>query len=74
MLEGTCPHCGFHRVGWALRYPRHQTCPICGTGLDIVNGSRWVFQGYSPFTAESEAIRPPDTMPLPQGEDNAAQV
>ena len=38
MLEGKCPKCGFYCVGWALRNPEYQTCPKCGTKLEITEG------------------------------------
>ena len=40
MLEGKCPKCGFHCVGWALRNPEHQICPECGAKLEIAEGGR----------------------------------
>ena len=74
MLEGRCPKCGFYRIGWALRHPRHQTCPKCGTGLEITEDGRRVFRGYSPFDAERYSVTPPDNVPLSQDEDNDSQV
>jgi len=35
MPEAKCPKCGYHRYGWALTEPEHQTCPKCGTKLEI---------------------------------------
>jgi len=35
MLEGRCPECGYHCYGWASTEPEHQTCPKCGTRLEI---------------------------------------
>ncbi len=55
--------CGTHRIGFALRNPRHQTCPKCGAGLEITNGGRRVSRGYSPFTAERYFISPPSNVP-----------
>ena len=52
MIEGKCPKCGYYCLGWALLNPRHQTCPKCGTGLEIIEGSRKIITGYSPFSAE----------------------
>ena len=63
MLEGKCPKCEYHRVGWALRFPRHQTCPRCGIGLEITEGGRSVSTGYSPFTAERHSINLPTNVP-----------
>ncbi len=74
MLEGKCPECGFYRIGWALGNPRHQTCPKCGTGLEIAEGGRTLFRGYSPFGAEGYFVIPPDSVPLSQDEDNNSQV
>ncbi len=35
MLEGKCPKCGYHCLGWALTNPEHQTCDQCGSKLVI---------------------------------------
>lgn len=70
MLVGKCPRCGYRRIGWALHNPRHQTCPQCGTGLEITDGKGGVYPGYSPFDAENTIITPPDrTAPSQQGEE-----
>ena len=61
MLEGKCPKCGYQFVGWALQFPRHQTCSRCGIGLEITEDGRSVFTGYSPFTADKYSIDLPDT-------------
>ena len=63
MLEGKCPKCGYHCVGWALRFPRHQACPRCGIGLEIIEDGRSVSTGYSPFTAERYSINLPTNVP-----------
>ena len=63
MLEGKCPKCGTYRMGWALRFPRNQSCPKCGTGLEITEDSHWVTEGYSPFTAEKYSINSPTNVP-----------
>ena len=63
MFEGKCPKCGTHRIGWALRFPRHQTCPKCGAALEITEDGRRVFIGYSPFTAEIYSINLPTNVP-----------
>ena len=60
MLEGKCPECGYYCAGWALRFPRHQTCPRCGIGLEITDDGRNVIKGYSPFTADKYSIGLPD--------------
>ncbi len=62
MLEGKCPKCGYRRIGWALRFPRHQTCPRCGIGLEITEDGRNFFTGYSPFTADKYSIDLPDNV------------
>jgi len=59
MLEGKCPKCGYECVGWGLRFPRHQSCGRCGTGLTITEDGRPLGTGYSPFTAENEVITNP---------------
>jgi len=52
MLEGKCPKCGIHHYGWALLNPRYQTCPKCGSGLEILEDGRKIAKGFSPFTAK----------------------
>ena len=59
MLEGKCPKCGTHRIGWALRNPRHQTCPKCGAGLEITDGGQKISTGYSSLAAERYLINQP---------------
>ena len=63
MLEGKCLKCGTYRIGWSLRFPRNQTCPKCGDGLEITEGGRPVSKGYSPFTAEIYTINLPANAP-----------
>ena len=63
MLEGKCPKCGAHYYGWSLRFPRNQTCPKCGVGLEITEDGQKVGTGYSPFTAEEYTINPPAEVP-----------
>jgi uncharacterized OB-fold protein len=58
MLEGKCPKCGSRYRGWAMLNPRHQTCPRCGTGLEITDGET-IIEGYSPFTSPTIEISPP---------------
>ena len=65
MLEGKCPKCGAQYYGWALRWPRHQTCGKCGVGLEITMDGK-VFTGYSPFTAEEYIIKPPGKASSPE--------
>jgi hypothetical protein len=74
MLEGKCPKCGTDYHGWALLNPRHQSCPRCGVGLEITEGSHRVSGGYSPFGAERYFVIRPDNMPLSQDEDSSSQV
>jgi len=63
MLEGKCPKCGTCYFGWALRNPRHQSCPRCGVGLDITENGVQLPKGYSPFTAEKHYVNPPTKSP-----------
>jgi uncharacterized paraquat-inducible protein A len=35
MPEGRCPKCGASFTGWALTEGRYQTCPKCGTLLEV---------------------------------------
>jgi hypothetical protein len=59
MLEGKCSKCGTYRIGWALRFPRHQICPKCGAALVITLDGQRISKGYSPFTAEEYTINLP---------------
>ena len=69
MLEGKCPKCGSKYFGWALRWPRHQTCPKCGIGLEIRQDDEKVFRGYSPFTARKYYINPPSDVSSPKDKE-----
>ena len=60
MLEGICPKCGARYYGWALRFPRNQSCADCGVALDIIKDGQLIGKGYSPFTAEKHTIDVPD--------------
>ncbi len=70
MLEGICPKCGLYRVGWALRNARHQTCPKCGVGLEIMEDGHRLFTGYSPFDVEKYLINPSSGAPSAHDIDN----
>jgi ribosomal protein S27AE len=63
MLKGRCPKCGASYYGWALRFPRHQSCPTCGVGLIIIENGQVISEGYSPFTAEKYHIPLPPEAP-----------
>jgi len=56
MLEGRCPKCGRCYVGWALRFPRNQTCSNCGAALELYEDGKRISTGYSPFDAEKYSI------------------
>jgi len=56
MLEGKCKKCGARYYGWALQFPRNQSCPKCGVALDIYEDGQLISKGYSPFTAEKHSI------------------
>lgn len=62
MLEGRCPKCGTRFIGWALLNPRHQTCPRCGSGLEITEDGKKIGTGYSPFTAEKYYLDVPPNL------------
>ncbi len=64
MLEGRCAKCGTYRYGWALRYPRYQTCPSCGAGLKITEDGAEAFEGFSPFTAQRIDVKPLPDAPV----------
>jgi len=65
MLEGRCPKCGCCYVGWALRFPRNQSCSTCGAALEIYKNGKKISEGYSPFTAEEYSAKPPPNVPTP---------
>ena len=68
MLEGRCSKCGCCYAGWALRFPRNQSCSNCGAALEIYEDGKKVSEGYSPFTAEKHTISPPPNVPTPSKE------
>lgn len=59
MIEGKCPKCGARYFGWALRFPRNQSCSNCGTALIIFENGERVSEGHSPFTAGKYYINLP---------------
>ena len=63
MIEGKCPKCGACYYGWALRFPRNQTCSNCGAALEIFEEGQRISKGYSPFTAEKYSINLPANAP-----------
>ena len=63
MLEGICPRCGLRYMGWALRFPRNQSCSTCGAALEIFEDGKKISEGYSPFTAERYEIKQPTNVP-----------
>ena len=63
MLEGRCPKCGNCVIGWALHFPRNQSCSRCGAAFEIYKDGRKVSKGYSPFTAEKYTINKPSNIP-----------
>ena len=67
MLEGFCPKCGTHRIGYALRIPQYQTCPKCGAGLEITENGRRIGTGFSPFTADGRLSKSPHEAPKSNG-------
>jgi len=38
--EAVDPKCGYHCYGWALTELEHQTCPNCGSKLELKKGGR----------------------------------
>jgi hypothetical protein len=65
MLEGRCPKCGCCYTGWALRFPRNQSCSNCGAALEIFEDGKRISAGYSPFTAKKYSIDQPPNVPTP---------
>ena len=63
MLEGRCPKCGCCYAGAVLRFPRNQSCAICGAALEIFKDGKKMSEGYSPFTAEKYHINQPTNVP-----------
>lgn len=66
MLEGRCSKCGCCYVGWALRFPRNQTCSTCGTALVIFEDGQHISEGYSPFAADEYTLDLPTDAPPSQ--------
>lgn len=56
MFEGICPKCGCRHSGWALQFERYQSCPRCGTSLNIFENGKLIARGYSPFEAPEYII------------------
>jgi len=52
VFEGVCLKCKTRYYGWALQFQRNQSCPKCGTALEIYRDGKHVSRGYSPFEAE----------------------
>ena len=46
-LEGTCPRCGGHYYGWALDIPYKQSCPRCGSALEIRKDGVLIRPGFA---------------------------
>jgi transcription initiation factor IIE alpha subunit len=57
MLEGRCPNCGHHCYGWVLRDPLHQTCPKCGSRLEIKDSGSRISEGCSPSTIDRSLLK-----------------
>ena len=53
-LEGTCPLCGSHYYGWALESPYKQSCPRCGSALQIRRDGVLVTTGFPSLNAKVE--------------------
>jgi hypothetical protein len=56
VLEGNCPKCGYHTVGWALKYPQHKTCPKCGVGLKIIKDGHGIIRSESLYRVKEHII------------------
>ena len=57
-IQGRCPNCGVVVYGWALRFPRNQSCFRCGAGLEILEDGKLIATGKSPFEGETLAKGP----------------
>ena len=72
-IEGRCPNCGVVVYGWALRFPRNQSCFRCGAGLDILEDGKLVATGQSPFEGEPYSAKAGDGgTPASEGQDKGA--
>jgi hypothetical protein len=65
MLEGRCPKCEVHYYGWALRFPRNQSCSTCGAALEIFEDGHKISEGYSPFKADKYSVKQPPGVQTP---------
>ena len=65
MIVGKCPKCGCWSLGERLRFPRNQTCSMCGAALEVFEDGKKISEGYSPFTAEKYYIDMPSNVPTP---------
>ena len=57
MFEGRCPKCGIRYYGWALLNPKYQTCPDCGTKLQIKETNGTISEGYSPPVIDKTLLK-----------------
>jgi hypothetical protein len=67
MLEGKCPNCGAHYVGWALRSPFNQTCGYCNTGLEITDEQGRSLAGLWLTATEEYKVMNPHTGSFKEG-------
>jgi hypothetical protein len=65
MLEARCPKCEAHYYGWALRFPRNQSCSTCGAALEIFEDGHQISEGYSPFKADKYSANQPPSVQTP---------
>jgi hypothetical protein len=57
MLEGRCPKCGIRYYGWALFDTKYQTCPDCGTELELKESNGTISEGYSPPLIDKSRLK-----------------
>jgi NAD-dependent SIR2 family protein deacetylase len=57
-LKGTCPLCGTNYYGWALESPHKQSCPYCGSALEIRRDGVLMGAGISSLFVKAATKRP----------------
>jgi hypothetical protein len=61
-------------MGHALRFPRYQSCPKCGAGLQIIEDGKHVASGFSPFTADEIDKKPKEKTSKTKGQVEEKEI